>query len=183
MAAPDAATGTHGPRGRDEVVPAVLAACERLCERTVPSGFTIVDLADEADITTSLLYFYFDSKEAIVRATMQAIATEADHVASAHDDPADMVDAVRRFMWVRPAFPRMATALYLEGQDITELMGSHPFIERLIPAAASMADGDPVTSAGRAIIDILATATIGRGVNRALGREPDDPRIAGFEDA
>ena len=171
------------PRGRNEVVPAVLAACERLCERTVPARFTIIDLAEEAGITTSLLYFYFDSKEAIVLATMQAIANEADQVASEHEDPADMVDAVRRFMWVRPAFPRMATALYLEGHDITELMGSHPFLERLIPAAASMADEDPVTYAGKAIIGIMAAATIGRGVNRAIGRDPDDPRIAGIEDA
>ena len=163
-------------------MPAVIAACERLCERTVPSQFTIIDLAEEAGITTSLLYFYFDSKDAIVQETLRTIAQEADAVAARYTDPEEMVDAVRALMWQRPAFPRMVTSLMLEGRDVTGLMGSHPLIQRLMEAAAAQSEGDPATYAGRSILDIISTATIGRAVNRAIGREPDDPRIAGIED-
>ncbi|MGI9667893.1 MAG: TetR/AcrR family transcriptional regulator [Acidimicrobiia bacterium] len=171
------------PQGRVQVVTAILDACEHLSERTVPSAFTIVDLAREAKITTSLLYFYFDSKDAIVAATLQRFAEEADAGAGQFDDPAEMVDAARRLLWRRPAFSRIITSMWLEGTDITELMGNHPFLQRLMTAEATRHPEDPETHAGRAVIDLLATSVFGPAVNNAMGRELYDPRIAGIEEA
>lgn len=171
-----------GPQGREAVVSAILDACERLSEHTVPSSFTIVDLAQEAKITTSLLYFYFDSKDAIVAATLQKIASEADELASQYDDPADMALAVRRFMWRRPAFPRIVTSIVLEGGDVTEVMGSHPFLQRLMATEAAQNPDDSQSSAARAIISILAISVYGPPINRTIGRELYDPRIAGLND-
>ena len=42
----------------------------------MPSRFTIKELSAAAGVTTSLLYFYFESKDDIVAATLRSIATE-----------------------------------------------------------------------------------------------------------
>lgn len=166
------------PQGREQVTRAVIDACERLAERTVPSRFTIKQLSAEAGVTTSLLYFYFESKDDIVAATLRSIATEIDEAASAVAEPAEMIRAAVTFVWERPAFPRMLAALILEGHNVTELMGDHPFLRRLGAAAASTTlDTDPQTAAGLAVTIILGAGSYGRAVNVAIGRDPSDQRL------
>ena len=114
----------------------------------------------------------------IVAATLRSIATEIDAAASAVTEPAEMIGAAVTFVWERPAFPRMLAALILEGYNVTELMGDHPFLRRLGAAAASTTlDADPQTAAGLAVTIILGAGSYGRAVNVAIGRDPSDQRL------
>lgn len=54
------------PRGRDETVAAVLAAAERLFDTTPPDEVSLRAIAEEADITYSLVHRHLGSKAAIV---------------------------------------------------------------------------------------------------------------------
>jgi len=170
---------SHRPRGRDEVPLAVIEACERMCVSKSPSEFSTKELAAEASVTTSLLYFYFDSKDHILAETLRSIATEINEAALAEETPAKMVETAGEFMWNRPGFPRLLIALTLENRNITDIMGDHPFIRTLAKALADDSDVEDAREAAVVLItSAVSAAVLGRAANVAIGRDSEDPRIA-----
>ena len=128
-------TSSAWPSGRDQVTDALLTATERLCATGQPSSFTVKDIARESGVTTSLLYFYFESKDDLIVATLKMIASDADALAAHSGNAQDMAAEVGRFLMGRPAFARIIVWLILEGRSVTDEMGDHPFMRRLIPWA------------------------------------------------
>jgi AcrR family transcriptional regulator len=165
------------PAGRDQVVASLLLATERLCSTRQPSSVTVREIASEAGVTTSLLYFYFASKDGIIVATLRSVASELDAAAAGAGSAQEMAAEVSRLLIERPAFSRIIAWLILEGRSITEEMGDHPFMRRLMTAFVETDPEDPHTRAGAVVTMLLANALFHRGVNVALGRSSDDERL------
>ena len=168
---------TPRPTGRKQVTNALLSATEKLCTQSQPSSFTVADIAHEANVTTSLLYFYFDSKDDIIIETLQSIASDLDTEAAGASTTSEMAAAVSRAIIGRPAFTRIISWLLLEGRSVTQEMGDAPFLHRLMAALTSDKADDPYTQAGAIACVILSKSFFGQAVNTAVGRENNDPRI------
>jgi AcrR family transcriptional regulator len=174
--------GATRPSGRAQVPTALLAATERLCEVGQPSSFTVAEIARDANVTTSLLYFYFQSKDDIILATLRRIASDLDAVAAELSDPNEMATAVSNALIDRPAFARILAWLVLEGRGLTEEMGDHPFLRRLITTLAIGESTDPHTQAGTVVAILLANAFFAADISEALGRASGDERLPGALD-
>lgn len=74
----------------------ILSAALNLFSERDYSAITIKDIARLAEVPTSLLYYYFEDKEALFRAALEeAIATAMrnyEEVASKHSEPVDLVN-------------------------------------------------------------------------------------------
>jgi AcrR family transcriptional regulator len=165
------------PSGRTQVPIALLAATERLCTLSHPSSFTVADIAREANVTTSLLYFYFESKDDIILATLRWIASDLDAAAAEMSGAKEMATAVSRSLLKRPAFARILAWLILEGRAVTKEMGDHPFFRRLTMTLALGESDDPHTRVGAVVAVLLSNALFSREINTVLGRQHDDQRL------
>lgn len=170
------------PQGRAETVDALVSACERLCSTTPPALVSVRDIAREAGVTTGLVHHYFESKDALLVATLQSMSSGFDRVAGdalhATADPGEMVRAVWRSFQERPAFAYIVAWWLLEGRNVTDAMGDHPFLRRLAVALGRAERDEGQTDAGVVASMILAGTVFRPGFNRALGRSTDDPAIA-----
>jgi AcrR family transcriptional regulator len=142
-----------------------------------PSSFTVNDIAKEAGVTTSLLYFYFQSKDDVIVETLRTIASDLDTLAADANSPTDMASVVSVSLAKRPAFARIVAWFVLEGRSITDEMGDHPFMRRLIMTLAESESEDPLTQSGAVVALLLSNALLVDGINSALGRERDDERL------
>lgn len=163
------------PSGREEVTAALLAATEKLCAKGQPSSFSIREIAAEAGVTTSLLYFYFKSKDDVILATVRSIAADIDAEVAGADTPTDIAAAVSRALAERPAFPRLLAWFVLEGRGFGEL-SDDPVLARLV-SAFSQHGADPVTNAGVAVTLLLGNTLLADAVNEGLERSPADTRL------
>lgn len=174
---------TARPHGRDEIVTALLEACERLCSTIPPSLVTVRGVALEASVTPGLVHHYFESKDALIGATLLAIARDGDAAAAAAweatRNPGEMVRAVWRLFQERPAFAYIVAWWLLEGRNVTEAMGDHPFIRRLVLALEATGDPDPATHAAVITTMLVAGTAFRSGFNRATGRPTGDPVFTG----
>lgn len=135
------------------------------------------DIAEEANVTTSLLYFYFKSKDDLVIETLRSIAADMDAEAAKAASPAEMAATVGDALIDRPAFARIIAWFVLEGRSIADEMGDQPFLRRLTTTLAAKDSQDPHTEAGTAVAVLLAAALFSDNVNAALGRSGRDERI------
>lgn len=74
----------------------ILAAALRLFSERDYSAITIKDIAQAADVNTSLLYYYFVDKEALFRASLEeavgAAMQDYAEIASKHSGPVDLIN-------------------------------------------------------------------------------------------
>lgn len=161
---------------REQVTASVLAATERLCATGQPSSFTVRQIAAEAGVTTSLLYFYFKSKDDIVLATVRSISEEIDAAVADQEEVGAISSATSRMLAEHPAFPRLLAWLILEERSFAEL-SNDPFLNRLASMFAIGDSPDPRTDAGAVVTMLLGNALFRGNVNVALGRSSDDERL------
>jgi AcrR family transcriptional regulator len=173
---PTAQTEEPTPAGREQVTAAVLAATERLSATGQPSSFTVRQIAAEAGVTTSLLYFYFKSKDDIILATVRSISARIDVAVAKHTEVGDISSATSRMLAKHPAFPRLLAWLILEGRSFSEL-SDDPFLNRLVRMFAVGDSSDPDTDAGAVVAMLLGNALFRGNINAALGRPGDDERL------
>jgi len=174
-------SGSHdhenrAPEGREAITASLLAATERLSTTGQPSSFTVRQIAAEAGVTTSLLYFYFKSKDDIVLATVRSMSAEIDAAVAGEADIEDMVSAVSRQLAMRPAFPRLLAWLVLEGRPLGEL-SDDPFLGRLATVFSQRDSADPLTDAGAVVTMLLGNALYRGDVNTAIERSAVDGRL------
>lgn len=74
----------------------ILSAALNLFSVRDNSAITIKDIAQLAGVNTSLLYYYYEDKEALFRAALEEAVNGAmrnyDEVASKHSEPVDMIN-------------------------------------------------------------------------------------------
>ena len=170
--------GSAAPSGRDEVTEALLTATASLCARRLPSSVSIREVAAEAGVAPGLVYHYFDSKEGLLRATVDRLAADISALAVEEDDAAEMVRVVCRHVVANPAFSHILSSMALEGRSVTEEMSGHPFMQELIPRVAEQYPGPDVQDrVGVVLTILLSSGLIAPQINQALGRDADDAAL------
>jgi TetR/AcrR family transcriptional regulator, repressor for neighboring sulfatase len=114
------------PRGRDEVVEALLASARRLIAEHGPS-VALRDIADDAGVNFGLLYHYLGTKDQLLDAVYTAAAQSA---ADRLGDAEDLGDAVHRLLRLGDG-----TTARLVGWAVLEGRGTSP-VFRDSPALA-----------------------------------------------
>ena len=169
------------PAGRDQITRALVRACEQLCGEHPPSMVSVRDIAARARVTPGLVHHYFASKDALVAATLDAIASDIDATAAAAlaqtGDAGEMVRAVWHFLQQRPAFASIVAWWLVEGRDVTAAMGDHPFLRRLVVALGGPTDPQAASTAATVVVGLIGGTVFNHGLNRALGRPLDDPGL------
>ena len=142
---------------------------------------TLRAVAAEAKVTTGLVHHYFESKDALliatVRANSQRISALAQAAMGETKDPGAAVAAVWRYLEERPAFRNIIVWWMSRGRDVTALMGEHPFLRTLGQLLAADDPASAPVRAGTAATLIMA-GMLAPSANRAVGLEPDDTSIA-----
>ena len=161
---PSAAARDHSERARAQRERILAAAHRCFAERGFHAA-SMADIAKTAGMSAGLLYRYFDSKAAIVRAIIDRQMVEArtvlDQLSTAEDFVTVLVDHFER--WTHPDASEMSAALFLE---MTAEATRDPEIAEVIRAA------DAQIRAGLA-------ETLRRARARSAPAEaPDDPRVA-----
>jgi len=156
----------------------LLDAVERIFEEQSPSAATMRTIATEAGCSLGASYRYFDTKDELLGAALDRMATRITAASTAGpEDPAEALLQVWQAFDTTPAFPRLVTWMISEGLDVTSAMSGHPFILKVADTARARGSKDPLTAAGIMALLVLAGAGYGATVNRALGREPDDQTL------
>ena len=147
------------PRGRDEIRTAALDAAERLLRANPPGSVSMRAIAEEANVTYSLLNRHLGSKQAIVDA-MLARFEDRWRVRTAG---ADLDGALRMMMGDDPdagTFLRLLAWSILSGDADLSTYRRHSAMHELLPlvdeaggeASGEGPDAETVVAAGMAMI-------------------------------
>jgi TetR/AcrR family transcriptional regulator, repressor for neighboring sulfatase len=78
--------GNHkGPRGRDEIIDAILKATEQLLPKHNPTDISLRQIAEAANVNYSLIHRYFGTKESVIMAAHERILGKVGEQFSAVD--------------------------------------------------------------------------------------------------
>ncbi len=92
-------------RRQDERRRRILGAARTLLEEQGPAGLTMAALARQADTSAPTLYYYFDSKEAVVDGlAVQLLEEETEMLGEALEESGGGVDSVAAVMQARARF-------------------------------------------------------------------------------
>ncbi len=131
------------PRGREAVTRALLEAASRLFVERGPAAVSVRELAAEAGVNHGLVHQYFGSKDALVRATLEYLATELQPVAEGARDVPASIHPLLRAIGQREAFVRLLAWQLLEGADPAALPGEFPVVRRTLERIAEeLGDSD-----------------------------------------
>lgn len=151
-------TGASRPRGPEAVSIALLAACEQLCSQSPPGSVTVRAIADAADVNHGLVHHYFDSKIALLGATMQHVEEGMVDALTQSDDPAASAGAFIDAVIERPSYPRLLSWMLLEGVDPTDHIDHFPLVDKLIGNVRT------ITTAGEARLRVFILLTFVAGL-------------------
>lgn len=156
----------------------LLDAVERLCANVAPGDVTVRDIAAEAGLSVGLLYHYYDDRDSLMGAALDRMAVRLAEGAEVSGSPEAVLAELRLRLQQMPAFARIVASLILEGRDVSAAMTGHPLIARVVSKATEDGREDPSTLGGTTALLSLAEAFFGPAVNNAIGRSPDDARLA-----
>src|SRR5688572_21293643 len=66
----------HSPRGRNEIIEAILHATEGLLPKHNPTEISLRQIAEAANVNYSLIHRYFGTKESVIRAAHERIISK-----------------------------------------------------------------------------------------------------------
>jgi AcrR family transcriptional regulator len=131
------------PRGRTEVVEALLDAATRLFAERGPAAVSLRDVANEANVNLGLIHRYIGGKQDLVtqvlirRPGMPPFRTEPD------DSASTIADALLQLMQSDAAYFQIMLRAVLDGFDVPETEEAFPLILGTIASAPeSMARED-----------------------------------------
>jgi AcrR family transcriptional regulator len=155
------------PQGNDRRREMTAGALALFAERSFAS-VTIKDIARKLRINPALIYYYFDSKQDLFRASVEAAIFDAvahyDGIRSLHDHPVGLIDA-----WLESNVKLSHTI-----SNLVKVMLDHSGLPRHIPSVDRL-----VKRFYEEEYRILSGA-IGRGIEIGVFRPVDQRRIALF---
>jgi len=170
--------GARSPRPTGAtIVPRLLDAVEALCAQGSPTDATMEKIAREAGVSVGVAYRYFESKDALLGATMDRMAERLAAAVTGSDDTTSATTALWQALEDNPAFARLVTWMVMNGQDVSMVMSKHPVVRDVARTAAERGIADPATVGGATALIGIAGGTYGALVNRAMGRDDDDHRL------
>jgi AcrR family transcriptional regulator len=159
----------------------LLDAVERIFTIEAPSTLSMRTIAKEAECSLGLAYNYFGSKEELVGAALDRMASNITAAATAPtDDPREALLALVGSLRANPAFPRLMTWMLLEGHDLSSIMSDFPLEQAVAKMATERGVKDPENVGMTMALLGIGIFTYGGLLNGAVDRDPGDERLAEF---
>jgi AcrR family transcriptional regulator len=125
------------PRGRAEVIDAVLDAAERRFVRSGPSSVSLRDIARDAHVNLGLIHRHIGSKDDLVRAVFRRFMEQGLERMRGVEDWADVVDLVFTPTNDYFNYTHLLGWLLLEGADPAVLAGDGSPLPVVVERAAA----------------------------------------------
>ena len=154
-----------------------MQAVERMCESSSPARITMRAVAAEAGVSVGLAYHHFESKDDLIGATLDRLASQIATRAVSVEQPAEGMLLLWELLAEFSAFPRIVHWLIEADRDVMSLMSGHPLIRDMTGLAATRGHPDPETAGALVALLVMAGAVDGPTVNRATGRDATDARL------
>jgi TetR/AcrR family transcriptional regulator, repressor for neighboring sulfatase len=125
----------HRPRGRDDVVEALVAAASELFADRGPAAVSLRDVAAEADVNLGLIHRYVGSKQDLLDAVLGARVGMREWDRAAAHDAADVVNQILGLLASDPAFVRVMLRTIVERADVRRLQEPMPLVDKTTKVA------------------------------------------------
>ena len=120
------------PRGREEIIDAILRATEKLLPKHNPADISLRQIAEAANINYSLIHRYFKTKESVIVAAHERILSKVEEQFSAIDRLEGNIGVLFKISGENISRRTLLARAMLDGQD-PHLMRHHfPIMEQLI---------------------------------------------------
>jgi TetR/AcrR family transcriptional regulator, repressor for neighboring sulfatase len=171
------ASGGPGPRGRADVMEAVIAAAADLFAERGPDSVSIREIAEAAGVNHALIHRHFGSKEALLKATLSHLA-EQFAAASDPGGAAPSVETLLQASFHVKAYARMVAWGILAGKDPRDLQTDFPAIHRAIERRSTPGNAKEAREA-RITVAVNTATLLGwllyeRFLVTAAGLDPED---------
>ena len=125
--------GNHnGPRGRDEIVEAILKATEQLLPKHNPADISLRQIAEAANINYSLIHRYFGTKESVIMAAHERILNKVGEQFSAVDRLEGNVSVLFEISGKNVSRRILLARAMLDGADPHLIPHHFPIMQQLI---------------------------------------------------
>jgi AcrR family transcriptional regulator len=120
------------PRGREEIIDAILRATEKLLPKHNPADISLRQIAEAANINYSLIHRYFKTKESVILAAHERILSKAGQQFSAIEQIEGNIGALFKISGENVSRRTLLARAMLDGAD-PHLMRHHfPIMQQLI---------------------------------------------------
>ena len=132
------------PRGREAVRGALLDAAARLFVERGPGAVSVRQLAAAAGVNHGLVHQYFGSKDGLIQATLEHLASQIAPIAEGAPDVPASIHPLLAAIGDRAAFVRLLGWLLLEGADPAALPTDFPVVRGVLDRVErELGDAEP----------------------------------------
>ena len=126
------ASQAQRPRGREEVMAAILDGATRLFAARGPAAVSVRDIAAEAGVNHGLVHRHFGSKQAVLQAVFERAAHEMAAVAAGMSDSQEGMQQLFAASVEHETYWRALARAILDGENPLALQREFPTIQTLI---------------------------------------------------
>jgi AcrR family transcriptional regulator len=127
------ANGNHGsPRGRDEIIAAILKATEKLLPKHNPSEISLRQIAEAAHVNYSLIHRYFGTKESVIIAAHEKMLSKVGEQFSAVDHLDGNIGVLFKISGENVSRRTLLARAMLDGADPHLIQHHFPIMQQLI---------------------------------------------------
>jgi len=127
-----AAGHNGGPRGRKEIIDAILQATEKLLPKHNPTDISLRQIADAANINYSLIHRYFGTKESVIMAAHERILSKAGEQFSTIDRIDGNIGVLFKMSGKNVSRRALLARAMLDGADPHLIRHHFPIMHQLI---------------------------------------------------
>jgi TetR/AcrR family transcriptional regulator, repressor for neighboring sulfatase len=122
----------NGPRGRDEIVNAILKATEGLLPKHNPTEISLRQIADAANVNYSLIHRYFGTKESVIMAAHERMLSKVGEQFSTVDRLDGNIGVLFKISGENVSRRTLLARAMLDGADPHLIRHHFPIMQQLI---------------------------------------------------
>jgi AcrR family transcriptional regulator len=127
-----AISNQDGPRGREEIVNAILKATEGLLPKHNPTEISLRQIADAANVNYSLIHRYFGTKESVIMAAHERMLNKVGEQFSTVDRLDGNIGVLFRISGENVSRRTLLARAMLDGADPHLIRHHFPIMQQLI---------------------------------------------------
>jgi AcrR family transcriptional regulator len=125
--------GNNGsPRGRQEIIDAILQATEKLLPKHNPSDISLRQIAEAANVNYSLIHRYFGTKDSVIMAAHERILSKVGEQFSAVDRIDGNIGVLFKISGKNVSRRTLLARAMLDGADAHLIRHHFPIMQQLI---------------------------------------------------
>lgn len=120
------------PRGREEIIDAILKATEKLLPKHNPSEISLRQIAEAANINYSLIHRYFGTKESVIMAAHERLLSKVGEQFSTVDRIDGNIDVLFKISGENVSRRTLLARAMLDGADPHLIRHHFPIMNQLV---------------------------------------------------